>query len=282
MWRYLRCLNLSLGEDTVLKLNKSLYGLVQAPLCWYTYLKQGLIDCGFKPSEIDPCLYFGHGMAVLTYVDDCIFFGKDKDKIDEIIKKLKTRFDLTVEDAKSTGDEDVFAYLGVEIKYNSQNGEMTLLQTGLIDKVLQTTGMTECNAKQTPANLQPLGSDPNGPSCKEDWDYASVIGMMMYLSSNSRPDIQYAVHQCARFTHFPKASHEQAILQICRYLKGTRNKSLVFKPSSQLSLDCYVDADFAGMWNVENSLDPICVKSRTGYVLTLGGCPPHLGIKAAD
>jgi len=36
--------------DTVLKLNKSLYGLVQAPLCWYTCLKQGLLESGFTPS----------------------------------------------------------------------------------------------------------------------------------------------------------------------------------------------------------------------------------------
>jgi len=69
------------GIDTVLKLNKSLYGLVQAPLCWYTYLKQGLLESGFTPSELDHCLYFGHGMAVLTYVDDCIFFGSELPKL---------------------------------------------------------------------------------------------------------------------------------------------------------------------------------------------------------
>jgi len=38
-------------------------------------------------------------------------------------------------------------------------------------------------------------------------------------------------------------------------------------------LFCYVDADFAGLWKVENESDPVCVKSRTGYVLLLGGCP---------
>ena len=73
------------GSDVVLKLNKSLYGLVQAPLCWYKHLRDGLIAEGFTPSELDPCLYFGHGMAVLTYVDDCIFFGRDPKKIDAII-----------------------------------------------------------------------------------------------------------------------------------------------------------------------------------------------------
>ena len=62
------------GSDVVLKHNKSLYGLVQAPLCWYANLRAGLIAEGFVPSELDPCLYYGHGMAVLTYVDDCIFF----------------------------------------------------------------------------------------------------------------------------------------------------------------------------------------------------------------
>jgi hypothetical protein len=40
-----------------------------------------------------------------------------------------------------------------------------------------------------------------------------------------------------------------------------------------MKLDCYVDADFAGLWNVENVDDPVCVKSRTSYCLTLGNCP---------
>jgi hypothetical protein len=48
---------------------------------------------------------------------------------------------------------------------------------------------------------------------------------------------------------------------------------LRFKPESELKLDCYVDADFAGLYNVEDAQDPVCVKSRTGYVLTLGNCP---------
>ncbi len=46
-----------------------------------------------------------------------------------------------------------------------------------------------------------------------------------------------------------------------------------FAPDQEMKLDCYVDADFAGLWNHEESQDPICVKSRTGYVFTLGGCP---------
>ena len=36
-----------------------------------------------------------------------------------------------------------------------------------------------------------------------------------------------------------------------------------------------MDADFAGLWNHEDDQDPVCVKSRTGYVLTLGGFPLH-------
>jgi len=52
---------------------------------------------------------FGCEMAVLvTYVDDCIS-GKDLKKIDEIIGRLKQKFDLTVEEAQGQ-DKDVFDY----------------------------------------------------------------------------------------------------------------------------------------------------------------------------
>jgi len=64
------------GPETVLKLNKSLYGLVQVPLLWYNHLTNGLEDTGFMKSENNPCLFFGNGMMVLVYVDDCIFFGR--------------------------------------------------------------------------------------------------------------------------------------------------------------------------------------------------------------
>jgi hypothetical protein len=38
-------------------------------------------------------------------------------------------------------------------------------------------------------------------------------------------------------------------------------------------VDCYVDADFAGLWNTEKDQDPICVKYRTGYSLIFMECP---------
>jgi hypothetical protein len=97
--------------------------------------------------------------------------------------------------------------------------------------------------------------------------------MLLYLANNSRPDIAYAVHQVARFSHFPKQSHGRAIKQIVRYLKGTRTRGLIMRPTDALNLDCYVDADFAGLWGSEDDQDSLSARFRTGYVLTLGGCP---------
>jgi hypothetical protein len=96
--------------------------------------------------------------------------------------------------------------------------------------------------------------------------------MLQYLLRNARPDIKFAVNQVARHTHNPKLSHEIAIKRICRYLKGTRDEGLTFKPTDVLNMDCYVDADFAGLWNVENPQEALSVKSRTGFVITLAGC----------
>ena len=44
-------------------------------------------------------------------------------------------------------------------------------------------------------------------------------------------------------------------------------------PDFKEGLDCYVDADFAGLYGYEDEQDPVCVKSRTGFTLTLFGCP---------
>ena len=71
-------------------------------------------------------------------------------------------------------------------------------------KVLEATGMKDCNGLPTPTKVEaPLRTDVNGSEANRDWpnSYAYVIGMMLYLASNTRPDISFDVHQYDRFTH---------------------------------------------------------------------------------
>jgi len=93
--------------------------------------------------------------------------------------------------------------------------------------------------------------------------------MLLYLASSSRPDIAFATHQCSHFTHSLNASHETAILRICCYLQGTKDDDLVFNPATELNVDCHVDAGFAGLFGVEDPVDPFSVKSRTGCVIVI-------------
>jgi hypothetical protein len=133
--------------------------------------------------------------------------------------------------------------------------------------------MSGATSKSTPAAQEPLGSDKDGPIFDEEWGYPAAVGMLLYISSNTRPDIQFAVHQVARFSHSPRKSHGQALKRIVRYLLETRTRGLMFSLDLGQGLNCWVDADFAGMYGYEDEQDPVSVKSRTGFVLTLHGCP---------
>jgi hypothetical protein len=48
---------------------------------------------------------------------------------------------------------------------------------------------------------------------------------------------------------------------------------LILQPHKILKVDCFVDADFGGLFGVEDPHDPVCAKSRTGYVIMLANCP---------
>ena len=226
----------------VLKLKRSLYGLRQSPRNFFLHLKSKLESVGFQQSESDPCLFMAKKVICLVYVDDTLFYAKDVKDIDEVIAGLrKAQMDLEEE-------SDVAGFLGVHIKNNS-NGTIELTQTGLIDRIIKALNLEDRPGKETPAEFGALPKDVNGELRNGTFSYASVIGMMLYLSGHSRPDITFAVSQCAKFTHSPTRLHEKALERIGLYLKKTREKGLILKPEhhSELKIDCYCDADFAGL-----------------------------------
>ena len=159
------------------------------------------------------------------------------------------------------------------IKFTQEEDTIELTQTGLIDKIVAATNLTSCKPNKTPALQLALGSDPDGEPMSETWSYPSIIGMLLYLSTNTRPDIAFAVSQVARFSSNPKQTHATAVKMIVRYLKGTRLLGMIIRITGLLDMEGYVDADFAGLYNREPDHLPEAVKSRTGYMILLGGAP---------
>lgn len=260
------------GTDKVLHLLKSLYGLRQAPRTFFEKLKAGLEERDWRQSEIDPCLFMKSGMMCVVYVDDTIFASANVDDLEHEITSLGISTDVQRHTFALRNEGEVSAFLGIQIKKTGSK-EFLLTQTGLIDKVLAVTKLTDCNGCDTPATVDPLHADKDGEPFSEEWAYDVVIGMLMYIAGNTRPDIAYAVHQAARFTHGARRSHAAGVKRILRYLKKTKTEGLILKPGSEQRVDCYVDADFGGLFSVEDKQDPVSVKSRTGYVITYRGAP---------
>ena len=58
-----------------------------------------------------------------------------------------------------------------------------------------------------------------------------MIGKKNYLAVTIRPDIIFAVHQCAKYSIDPKKSHKEGVKSIELYLNKTKDKVLVFTPN---------------------------------------------------
>ena len=130
----------------------------------------------------------------------------------------------------------MYDFLRVEVSTDKKSGKVTLTQVGLTKKVLKILGMLDINNNINPAATITLGTDADGPPFDEPCGYASVVGMLICLSRNSRSDIQFAVNQCARLIHNPRRIHSESVNSICQFLVGTQGQVLAFDPNSDMKL----------------------------------------------
>ena len=61
-------------------------------------------------------MFNGDEIIVLVYVDDCFIFSQDKDKINQLIDKIRNKEKLDIID-----EGDVEKYLGVDIERNKED-----------------------------------------------------------------------------------------------------------------------------------------------------------------
>ena len=100
-----------------------------------------------------------------------------------------------------------------------------------------------------------------------------IVGMLLYLSTNTCPDISFTVSQVACFNHNPKQSHATALKMILCYLKGTADKGMIIKSSSKLALEMWCNANYTGLYHHDPDTSASAAKSCGAFLITLSNVP---------
>ena len=115
------------------KLNKSLYGIKQAPKVWNQKLNEQLISVGFTRLTSDVCLYTikveNNYYYLIVHIDDIIIIGKDHKTIEKLFDEISKGFKRT------TRGKEFKRYLGID--FQIINNKIKLKQNTYIDKFIK-------------------------------------------------------------------------------------------------------------------------------------------------
>lgn len=196
-------------------------------------------------------------MYLLLYVDDIFVVCDSVENLYNLKLELSKRFKIS-----NVLNSDVNRFLGVDIKWNKDKGEMTISQFRYIEFILRKFRMLDCNLCKTPMEFNLKLKSSCDESIITQKPFQQLLGSLNYIAGMTRLDICFAVNRLGQFQRCPTEELYRHAKRIWRYLKGTMNMTLSYHRSSSLNLKGYADADFGS--------DTADRKSRTGYAFYLG------------
>ena len=255
------------NKSKVYKLKKSLYGLKQAARQWNIAWRGMMQTLNFKQLISDACVYVRHSgncwTALAIYVDDIVVTATHEEEINQLFDELKSKWDI-----KDLGTPKLL--LGVNIE--TTDDCILLHQRNYVERILEHFGMSDCKPISTPMDLSIFDSTHDTEPIDEHTPYANVIGKLLYLSNQTRPDITFAVNFLARFMSKPAKKHWVAAKRVLRYLKGTTEYGITIRRMND-NIVSYCDSDFANEIknNTQSTIDK--AKPTFGYVVMMNGAP---------
>ena len=218
------------GPNKVCRLHKAIYGLRQAPRCWYQNLTDALKGFGFQHSYADYSLFIyskrNVELQVLIYVDDLLICGNDIDFLTKFKDHLGRWFHM-----KDLGKLKYF--LGIEVGRGAE-GFMLTQRKYTLDLVAD-VGLLGSKPVATPMEIQHKLALDLSPFLSDAEKYRRLVGRLIYLSI-TRPDISYAVHILSQFMQKPRELQWGAAMRVVRYLKGTAGQGILLRSQVDTSL----------------------------------------------
>ena len=227
---YVEC-GYHLDKDNVLLLQKGIHGLVQAARQYWKKFIGVMEKLRFKLSKADPCFMFHrneHRICMISiYVDDNFLVGEDE-AVDQTTAQLQEHFKIKIEDS----DND---YLGCEfmVSYNGKRG--WLGQPHIVKSLKDCSGLKIEQLKSTLTLGTPgyvsLQMNDGLLMSKQQTEYYSGTGTLLFLLKHSRPDLSNPVCELSKNMDKANCANYKEMLQIIKCVLDTQVYGLKFDPT---------------------------------------------------
>ena len=174
------------SKDWMCQLNKSLYGLRQAPYLWQSKLREKVAKFGFKPLLLDPSVYCNpiQGVYLVTHVDDFLLIGPPSG-VYSLRLNLESAFKMIY-----LGPADFC--VSVRIVRDGVLCTLPIHQDAYINNIVTKFGFQNCSPVSTPLlSGQHLISNNDTATQSDIYLYRSMVGSAMYVATKTRSDIAY-------------------------------------------------------------------------------------------
>ncbi|CAI5459885.1 unnamed protein product [Closterium sp. Yama58-4] len=247
------------SDGAVCLLQKSLYGIKQAPRLWQQYLHSVLLELGFTQLPHDLGMYrresLGKFILLVAYVDDLLYTGDDAELLDQFEADIKTKLEVTV-------NHNVTQFLGLNVTQSASSIHLSAAKYA--ETLAKRFAIAPINLT-TPYRTPPPNHEPNTtPLSPNDHRlYQQQLGCLLFAAVTCRPDLSYVASQLAQYLKRPEGENLLDLRRALQYFISTPDVGLTYEANltATLQLHGYVDADHAG--DVDNR------RSRTGFIFQL-------------
>ena len=190
----------------------------------YKKLANFVLRQGFTRSRNNHCLFTRSETEDHTFnlvgVDEIIVASRSMTVISDVKRALEATFHL--EDRGR-----LHWFLGLRIR--QEEDKVTVDHERYIETMLERFQMDQCKPSRTPADLHlKLQTAQNGEKEVDQRICRSLVGSLLYLAKQTRPDIMFTVNILSRHMSAPTNQHWLCGKRLLRYLQGSKVLKLTY------------------------------------------------------
>ena len=246
----------------VVRCGRALYGLKAAPKLFYNFATDLFRSLGFVLCPSDACLLrrARDNLVIAMHVDDVTCTCPSTEVFDNLVEEMRAA------GAEFTIDKELTKAMGIDIDHGVDRAIRISQGSYIRANILERFGFDNIKPSVTPFRKKTY----HAPAVSEQHPVHELLGAVNWCSTQTRPDITYAVHRCAKLVSKPAFHFElwERLKQIVAYLAGTLNDGITFRAGDRDNWDrvtVFADSNFAAAYESR--------RSTTGLVVAYNGSP---------